>query len=34
MLFSLVVVGASAIGDRRDSDIPTVKAFKKSHTVI
>ena len=35
MLFSLVtVLGSWCFGDRRDSDIPTVKAFKKSHTFI
>ena len=35
MLFSLVtVLGSWCFGDRRDSDIPTVKAFKKSHMFI
>ena len=35
MLFSLVtVLGSWCFADRRDSDIPTVKAFKKSHTFI
>ena len=35
MLFSLVtVLGSWCFADRRDSDIPTVKAFKKSHTFM
>ena len=35
MLFSLVtVLGSWCFADRRDSDIPTVKAFMKSHTFI
>ena len=35
MLFSLIAVfGRWCFGDRRDDDIPTVKAFKKSHTFI
>ena len=35
MLFSLIVVlGSWCFGDRRDDDIPTIKAFKKSHTFV
>ena len=35
MLFSLIaVLGSWCFGDRRDDDIPTVKAFKKSHTFM
>ena len=35
MLFSLnAVLGSWCFGDRRDDDIPTVKAFKKSRAFI
>ena len=35
MLFSLVtVLGSWCFADRRDSEFPMVKAFKKSHTFI
>ena len=35
MLFSLIAVFCSwCYGDKRDDDIPTVKAFKKSHTFM
>ena len=35
MLFSLIaVLGSWCFGDRRNDDIPTIKAFKKLHTFM
>ena len=35
MLFSLIaVLGSWCFSNRRDDDIPMVKAFKKSHTFM